>query len=122
MTQTRLRLLAVAAGAAVGLVGRGIPTAVAIRTVRVPRTPRCGMEEVLECVVRDSGTIFVGIARVALATVVISATAAVVGTIAVAVGLVSRRRVAGTLLVGVGVMLVMPALWLLGSFLVLVAT
>ena len=122
MTPARLRLLAAVSGAAVGLAGRNTPTALAARLIRSPRAPRCSMEEVLECVLRDSGTALVGVARLAFAAVAISAIAAVVGTVAAAVGFASRRRLASPLLVAGGVMLASPAVWMVGSSIVFLAT
>lgn len=118
----RLRLPAVLVGATLGSAGRGVPSAIAARAVGTPRLPPCGMEEVLECVVRDSPTLAGGLARFALATLATTSLLAVVGVVAVVVGIVSHRRVRSFVLVGIGVMLVTPAAWLAGSVLVFVAT
>ena len=89
--------------------------ALADRLIRSPQVPDCGMEEVLECVFRDGPTLLVGAARWALAAAAIAAGAAALGAVAVVVGLLMGRRVASPLLLGGGVMLVMPALWMAGT-------
>lgn len=122
VTQTQWRVLAAVVGAAAGLAARNSPVALAARVVPTSGAPDCGMEEVLECVVRHSGSLVVGLARLALAAAAIAAGAAAVGVVAAAVGLVTRRRIASPLLLGGGVMLVMPAIWMAGWFVVFLAT
>lgn len=117
MPLVRLRLFAGALGVAVGIIGRNVPIAVASAALHPTRANSCGMEGVFECIARDSGTVFVEVARLAVTTVALSGAAAVLGVVALVIGLVSKHRVASPLLVGAGSSLTVPALWLVGSFL-----
>jgi hypothetical protein len=115
----RARLAAAAvAGAALGLAGRELPLAAAGALLGPPSTGRCRMEEVLACVARDTGTVLVEVARLAAVAAVIAGAGALAGVTAIVLGLVSRRPVASPVLVGGGVLLAVPGLWLAGSFLV----
>jgi hypothetical protein len=80
------------------------------------------MEEVLECVVRDGGAMVADVARVLLAAVAIAAASAALGAVMIGVGLVRRARAGSPLLLGVGLMLAMPALWMAGAFAVALVT
>jgi hypothetical protein len=117
-SRRRARLVAAAvAGAALGLVVRELPLAAAGALLGPSSTGPCGMEEVLACVARDSGTLLVEVVRLAAVAALIAGAGALAGVTAVVLGLVSRRPVASPLFVGGGVLLAVPGLWLAGSFL-----
>ena len=62
------------------------------------------------------------VARLAAATVAIAGASAMLGMAATVLGLVLRHHVVSAVLVGGGVMLTMPALWLAGTFVASMAT
>lgn len=93
--------------------------------LRPPPAGPCGMEEVLECTLRSLPGVFVELMILALVVVAVDVVLALAGVALAVIGGFRLRRAGGEGpgqdwpglgLLGLGVALVVPGSWLLGSF------